>query len=369
MSENKFNNINTTKCLDDEVFFYAKPLSSKELIKTLKNKVFYVKVVFYNKDKQEILVDYPKDIRVRDVTKKDKEFFAKKGFKYDQDIIISHDFNIKKFLLSKDFKEKKDIENEEGLFLEDVKYISCWIDANNDTEVRIEYIEELVVRVCPKECIVETIDFKLNNGKYFKVSKETMEFILSYEGFKEYPYVPRKKENGEWITIGTSGITIGYGYDLGQQSSSQIANDLSGLFTNDEIKRFQSVAGLKKTDAIQNLYKVKDISITKNKALELTKKAKANYAQKTYNIWSEVIDLHPHCQGALLSIVYNRGNSLLGDKRIEMKNIQNDLQRKEFNNISNEIRKMKRHWIEKGLINRRETEAVYFENGLKCNFY
>ncbi|OCL94437.1 hypothetical protein AAX29_02076 [Aliarcobacter thereius] len=181
MSENKFNNIKMTKSLDDEVFFYVKPLSPKELIKPLKNKVFYVKVVFYNKDKQEILIDYPKDIRVRDVTKKDKEFFAKKGFEYDQDIIISHDFNIKEFLLSEKFKEKKDIENEEGLFLEDVRYISCWIDANNDTKVSVKYNEEVVVRVC--KCSLNINKFieeykKVHHNKigWYEENKDTKKF-------------------------------------------------------------------------------------------------------------------------------------------------------------------------------------------------
>lgn len=167
MSENKFNNIKITKSLDDEVFFYVKPLSPEKLKKPLKNKVFYVKVVFYDSNKEELLVDYPKDIKVRDVTEEDKEFFTKKEFKYELDIIISHKFNIKDFLLSKGFKEKKDNENEEDLFLEDVKYISCWIDANNDEEISVEYNEEVVAKIVKCYCYR---DFTVDEVK--KIVKE-----------------------------------------------------------------------------------------------------------------------------------------------------------------------------------------------------
>lgn len=147
MSEDKFNNVNVTKSLNDEIFFYAEPLSPEKLKQPLKDKKIYVKVVFYNKDKKEIYVDEPNNVKVRDVIKEDVEFFAKKNFEYNQDIIISHKFNIKDFLMSKGFKERKDIENEERKYLEDVKYISCWIDANNDNEVSIDYDEEVVVEI------------------------------------------------------------------------------------------------------------------------------------------------------------------------------------------------------------------------------
>jgi GH24 family phage-related lysozyme (muramidase) len=206
----------------------------------------------------------------------------------------------------------------------------------------------------------------LSNGKYYKVSEKTMKFILSYEGFKSKPYVP-KDVNGN--ILGTSGITIGYGYDLGQQTSKQVEKDLDGFYTLEEIKKFQSVAGLKQNNAVNNLSKVQNLTITKDTAMQLTRRVKANYAQKTYDIWPEVIDMHPHCQGALLSIVYNRGNSLNGDRRKEMKNIQIYLSNNDSSKIPTEIIAMKRLWninIEKGLHLRRDEEAKYFKKGLRC---
>ena len=148
MNGNKFNSVKITKSLDDDVFFFAKPLANEKLKKILKDKKIYVKVVFYDKDKKELHIDEPKDIKIRDITKEDKEFFEQKKLEYNQDIIVSHKFNIKDFLKSKGFKEKKENQNQEGLFLENVRYISCWIDANNDGEVSVEYNEEVVVWIC-----------------------------------------------------------------------------------------------------------------------------------------------------------------------------------------------------------------------------
>lgn len=210
-----------------------------------------------------------------------------------------------------------------------------------------------------------SLEYKVNNGEYYKISKQTMEFILSYEGFQKYPYIPISENK----VIGDSGITIGYGYDLGQQSKTQIATDLQGLYTEDEIKRFQSVSGLKTHNAINNLYKVNDIQISKENALKLSSISKKRYAQDTYDIYPEVINLHPHCQGALLSIIYNRGNSLNGERRIEMRNIQIHLKNMKYEKISNEIISMKRLWTDGGLLSRREKEAEFFKKGLDCGCY
>ncbi len=228
----------------------------------------------------------------------------------------------------------------------------------------IALVEGFVGGGCGNDC--KTIDFKLSNGKYLKASEQTIKFILSYEGFKKYAYVPKDK-NGN--VLGSSGITIGYGYDLGQQSSSQIASDLNGLYTSAEIIKFQSVAGLKGENAVNKLSTVSDIITTKDIGVKLSRISKARYAQYTYNIYPEIINLHPHCQGALLSIVYNRGSGLSGNRRKEMRNIQTHLQNGEYNKIAKEITDMKRLWsaeTARGLLLRRDKEAKYFTKGLKC---
>lgn len=141
-------NIEIVKKIDDDVFFFAEPISADKLKKPLKDKEVYIKISFLDKDKKELFIDEPKGIKVRDITTDDKNFFAEKNAEYNQDIIISHKFNIKEFLISKGFKGKKENSNEQGLFLEDLKYISCWIDVNNDGDVSVEYNEKVVVNIC-----------------------------------------------------------------------------------------------------------------------------------------------------------------------------------------------------------------------------
>ncbi len=215
------------------------------------------------------------------------------------------------------------------------------------------------------------IRFRLNNDKDYVISKETFQSILKNESYGEYPYVPKGSS--------TSGITIGYGYDLGQQTKEQIESDLGEFFSSNEIVAFQSVSGLKGATARAALNQVSSISISKDDALRLSSKTKTRYAQDTFNIWPEVINLHPHCQGALLSIVYNRGNSLQDPKtskvpepRREMREIRTLLKNGEYSMIPQKITDMKRIWVgqgQDGLLYRRDEEALFFKKGLEIDGY
>jgi GH24 family phage-related lysozyme (muramidase) len=80
----------------------------------------------------------------------------------------------------------------------------------------------------------------------------------------------------------------------------------------------------------------------------------------TKKIYPELELLNEDTQGALVSMVYNRGNKLEGDSRIEMKRIVEMVKNKDYDGIAEEIEKSKRHWENKGLdglVVRREAEA------------
>jgi hypothetical protein len=79
--------------------------------------------------------------------------------------------------------------------------------------------------------------------------------------------------------------------------------------------------------------------------------------------------LHPHCVGALVSLVFNRGASFRrdGDRYREMREILRLMGRQEFAGIPAQLRSMKRIWEGQGLdglLRRREAEASLFERGL-----
>jgi GH24 family phage-related lysozyme (muramidase) len=66
-------------------------------------------------------------------------------------------------------------------------------------------------------------------------------------------------------------------------------------------------------------------------------------------------------------MVYNRGNKLEGDSRIEMKRIVEMVKNKDYDGIAEAIESSKRHWEGKGLdglVVRREAEADLIRDSL-----
>ncbi|MBY8607184.1 hypothetical protein K7N18_20370 [Burkholderia arboris] len=103
---------------------------------------------------------------------------------------------------------------------------------------------------------------------------------------------------------------IAYGYDLGQQTEAMVRSDLNGFFTEAEISRLLTALGKRGDAARAFIPSFHDIKISKPTALEMSKRIKRRYAQFTVDAFPGVTKLHPHCQGALLSLVYNRGAQL-----------------------------------------------------------
>lgn len=62
-----------------------------------------------------------------------------------------------------------------------------------------------------------------------------------------------------------------------------------------------------------------DITITRDKAYDMVMIVKKRYAGDTLINYPDILKYHPHCQGAILSLVYNRSISLKGDLCKEMK--------------------------------------------------
>jgi GH24 family phage-related lysozyme (muramidase) len=208
---------------------------------------------------------------------------------------------------------------------------------------------------------IECHEFPTSRG-IFCVSKESFDFILSWESFQRYPYVPGGNTS--------SGITIGYGYDLGQQSAATVRNELAGLYTLDETDRLVAVTGKTGNTARAALPHVADIGISQENAAYLALITFGRYAEHTVDIYPQVMKFHPHCQGALLSLVINRGASFIApsvDSRREMREIRQDFVDGRPENIPGRLESMKRLWQHSGqggLLKRRDGEAALFRKGL-----
>lgn len=218
---------------------------------------------------------------------------------------------------------------------------------------------------CSAKCKTNVLDFLTTEGMFY-ASVEGFHLILDSEGFGEIPYVPKNSQS--------SGVTIGYGYDLGQQTEAMVRSDLDGFFTEDEITRLLTALGKRGDAASKFIPSFADIKISEPKALEMAKRVKKRYAQFTVDAFPGTTKLHPHCQGALLSLVYNRGAQLEdkpGQKsRAHMRNIRAAIENKNLPEVAVQLRAMKVLWEgtgNDGLLKRREKEAVLFEKGMTCD--
>jgi hypothetical protein len=166
---------------------------------------------------------------------------------------------------------------------------------------------------------------------------------------------------------GASGITIGIGYDLRFNSKSQIAKDW-GMLSRDVLARLQSVSGKQGTKSLAR--SLASISIPYDIALDVYNKSTIpRFAALTCIAYPGIYTLHPHIQSAMLSWVFNRGQSISAtssrdrEKRAMRAAIPSAPER-----LPKEFRSSKRLWVGKGLdglIGRREDEARIAHAGLQ----
>ena len=228
---------------------------------------------------------------------------------------------------------------------------------------------------CPPECVVKGIILIETTKGTIKLSQELMDAIVAWEGNIPVPYVPGKGKG----TMKDSGVTLGIGYDLGQQTKEQIRKDLAQFYTPAQIERLVKVQGLKGTVAQNATAGIQDIKISKDTSIQMALFVKKRYSQWAVDIYPELLNLHPHCQGALLSLVFNRGKGLQdpppgkkGLTRKHMRQISEALKSGKIETIPDTLRDMAHLWeggSAPGLPPRRRGEADWFEKGMKCDCY
>ena len=166
---------------------------------------------------------------------------------------------------------------------------------------------------------------------------------------------------------GASGPTIGIGYDCGYNTRQQIAQDWGDLLPACTIKRLQDVAGLKGSTAQIAVRRMKDITISWESSITVfERKTMPRFGGLTRGSFPKVTTTPPGVQGATESIVFNRGESMSGSGRLEMREMR-DAMPDRLKDIPRYIRRMKRIWEGKhldGLIRRREAEACLVEESL-----
>lgn len=202
------------------------------------------------------------------------------------------------------------------------------------------------------------------DGASLIVSQKSVDLIFTSEVSSESAY--RREYQYPTVPGASSGVTIGIGYDLGHVTKATFEKDWKRFLDNDDYQLLLKAVGEIQDKAKQILTSVKHISIPYENAIEVFYTTSlSSYAKDTRATYPGLDLLPPDVQGVMLSIVYNRGASVSGDRRREMKNIQAWVKQKNLPKIAEEIRSMKRLWQNdpktRGLLTRRDNEARLVE--------
>lgn len=204
------------------------------------------------------------------------------------------------------------------------------------------------------------------------IPQKAIDLILEAEGVDQ---------PGKWPG-GGSGITLGFGSDIGADPKS--LDFWKGVLTDDQIARLETARGITGRAAKQIETRFSDIRVTRAQALDVfTRRTLPRWERMTAEGFPGSDHLPGLAFGALVSLVFNRGTDLVGDRRREMKAIHdaiiNSLKNEEGEDpkvreanllrfIAKQIRSMKRIWQGKGLdglLRRREAEAALVEEAIQ----
>ena len=192
-----------------------------------------------------------------------------------------------------------------------------------------------------------------------QITDKALDLILDAEGLDQ---------PGKWPGE-SSGITLGIGYDIGFVTPEQFEEDWGPYLSADEIARLKTAIGVSGEAAHQIASQFSDIKVKWDDAVEVFKnRTLPLYSQRTEDAFPGVDKLPANAQGALVSLVFNRGTGMDGDRRQEMRAIRDAVAAGDLQEIANQIRAMKRLWIGKGvdgLLKRRDAEADLVESSIE----
>jgi hypothetical protein len=193
------------------------------------------------------------------------------------------------------------------------------------------------------------------------LSAKGIQRIIEWETGGENYYDPQPEWPGE-----QSGITIGVGWDLGHTSATDTSRAWAPLLPPSTVAALVAVSGRKGEAAQQVLPHVRHLTIPWVAAEAVfTDVTLPTWYLRMLRIYPQAVELPGDCVAALVSLVFNRGPSLTGDRRTEMREIQAALKTGELTKIPLQLRAMKRLWPNsKGLRRRRDEEADLFEAAL-----
>jgi len=215
-----------------------------------------------------------------------------------------------------------------------------------------------------------------------QLSKKSIDAIIAFEVTSPEFYT-KAYQRPTWPG-GDSGVTVGIGYDLGMNTSRQIIADWNGLVNPNYVSTMAGLAGVTGLNAkgkVTNAL-VRAISVPYDAAYQVfVNKTLPRFCKEALEVFPGLDKLNPDTQGAIVSLVYNRGNrtkdiDTKAHDREEMRDLITAIAATDYQKIADEIQSMKRLWDGvpdyagdkeqkvAGLMERREIEAKLVTDSL-----
>lgn len=198
-----------------------------------------------------------------------------------------------------------------------------------------------------------------------RLSERALQLILDFEGMDQPSRWPGQQ----------SGISLGHGYDLGYHTYDELMGDWGPYLTPGQLARLAKAVG-RRGDAAGSLAPAfSDIKITRTAAdAVFVDRTVPRIKVQALTTFPGILSLPVDAQGALTSLVYNRGTDMQGDRRREMREIRDTVAEEapglaiKLTRIAASLRAMKRIWPgterasgHPGIRRRREAEAALVE--------
>ncbi|MCK9282299.1 MAG: hypothetical protein M0P71_16910, partial [Melioribacteraceae bacterium] len=174
------------------------------------------------------------------------------------------------------------------------------------------------------------------------------QLVYDFEVGGGEPYYNKFLQRISWPGA-ASGATGGIGYDFAYSSPQNIRKDWVNL-PDSYLNRLVTASGKTGLSGKIKAKELNDILIKWKLAEEVFDNVTvARYWQLCERTWPGFNELDENVQSVLWSLTYNRGGSLAGPSRIEMREIARLTPKKDYKGIAIQIKKMKRLWEGKGM--------------------
>ena len=232
-------------------------------------------------------------------------------------------------------------------------------------------VEAVLSPLPPTGLTARTAEHASGDDLRKKISDRAYKLIVDLEtGGRAYYESPRGINKRPVWPAGQSGVTIGCGYDLGYHPRAEFEAAWGSRLPPHELSILAGALGFKGRAARDFMPRVSHIVVEWGAALAVFDAVDLpREARLTLSYLPSAASVHPHCFGALVSLVFNRGASfcLAGDRYREMREIRGLMKAGRYEGIPAQLRAMKRLWEgtgQRGLLVRRDKEAQLFQDGL-----